>query len=132
MQTLSVLATYAAQNTTYPGRHYAKLNTTGDLHRIACAGIAKGRKYRNESRIRTQQESLVEKIYLPLSCADIRFAEWASKPIRQSGEGGIRTLGPVSRTQHFQCCTIGHSATSPNTTSNAVVTQNMSDDLSRG
>jgi hypothetical protein len=30
-----------------------------------------------------------------------------------SGEGGIRTLGPVSRTQHFQCCTIGRSATSP-------------------
>ena len=31
----------------------------------------------------------------------------------KNGEGGIRTLGPVSRTQHFQCCTIGHSATSP-------------------
>ena len=30
-----------------------------------------------------------------------------------SGEGGIRTRGPLSRTQHFQCCTIGHSATSP-------------------
>ncbi len=30
-----------------------------------------------------------------------------------SGEGGIRTPGPVTGTQHFQCCTIGHSATSP-------------------
>ncbi len=30
-----------------------------------------------------------------------------------SGERGIRTPGPVTRTQHFQCCTIGHSATSP-------------------
>ena len=30
-----------------------------------------------------------------------------------SGERGIRTPGPVSRTQHFQCCTIGHSAISP-------------------
>ena len=30
-----------------------------------------------------------------------------------SGEGGIRTRGPLSWTQHFQCCTINHSATSP-------------------
>jgi hypothetical protein len=30
-----------------------------------------------------------------------------------SGEGGIRTPGTVSGTQHFQCCTIGHSVTSP-------------------
>ena len=30
-----------------------------------------------------------------------------------NGERGIRTPGPVARTQHFQCCTIGHSATSP-------------------
>jgi hypothetical protein len=30
-----------------------------------------------------------------------------------SGEGGIRTRGTVTRTQHFQCCTIDHSATSP-------------------
>ena len=30
-----------------------------------------------------------------------------------SGEGGIRTPGPLSETQHFQCCTIGRSATSP-------------------
>ncbi len=31
----------------------------------------------------------------------------------ESGEGGIRTLGPISETQHFQCCTIGRSVTSP-------------------
>gem|GEM_PF-4919206 len=30
-----------------------------------------------------------------------------------NGERGIRTPGPVSRTQHFQCCTIGRSAISP-------------------
>jgi hypothetical protein len=30
-----------------------------------------------------------------------------------NGEGGIRTRGTVSRTQHFQCCTFGHSVTSP-------------------
>src|SRR5215203_7487354 len=30
-----------------------------------------------------------------------------------SGEGGIRTRGTVTRTQHFQCCTIDHSVTSP-------------------
>lgn len=30
-----------------------------------------------------------------------------------SGAGGIRTLGTVTRTQHFQCCTIDHSATAP-------------------
>ena len=34
-------------------------------------------------------------------------------PCPASGEGGIRTPGPVSRTQHFQCCTIGRSVTSP-------------------
>ncbi len=30
-----------------------------------------------------------------------------------SGAGGIRTLGTVTRTQHFQCCTIDHSVTAP-------------------
>jgi integrase len=30
-----------------------------------------------------------------------------------SGEGGIRTPGTVARTQHFQCCTIDRSVTSP-------------------
>ena len=30
-----------------------------------------------------------------------------------NGEGGIRTPGTVSSTQHFQCCTIGRSVTSP-------------------
>ena len=29
------------------------------------------------------------------------------------GEGGIRTPGTVARTQHFQCCTIDRSVTSP-------------------
>ena len=29
------------------------------------------------------------------------------------GEGGIRTLGTLTRTQHFQCCTFGRSVTSP-------------------
>jgi hypothetical protein len=29
------------------------------------------------------------------------------------GEGGIRTHGTVSRTQHFQCCQLSHSCTSP-------------------
>ncbi len=31
----------------------------------------------------------------------------------ESGEGGIRTPGAISDTQHFQCCTISRSATSP-------------------
>jgi hypothetical protein len=31
-----------------------------------------------------------------------------------SGEGGIRTRGGVTPTQHFQCCTFGRSVTSPN------------------
>src|SRR5436190_19239434 len=29
------------------------------------------------------------------------------------GEGGIRTHGTVSRSQHFQCCQFSHSCTSP-------------------
>src|SRR5215831_18259263 len=29
------------------------------------------------------------------------------------GEGGIRTHGTVSRTQHFQCCQLSRSCTSP-------------------
>ena len=33
--------------------------------------------------------------------------------LSESGEGGIRTPGEVTPTQHFQCCTIGRSATSP-------------------
>ena len=33
--------------------------------------------------------------------------------VTECGEGGIRTPGTVSGTQHFQCCTIGHSVTSP-------------------
>ena len=30
-----------------------------------------------------------------------------------NGEGGIRTRGELSPTQHFQCCTFGRSVTSP-------------------
>ncbi len=33
--------------------------------------------------------------------------------IVDNGEGEIRTRGTVARTQHFQCCTFGHSVTSP-------------------
>ncbi len=32
---------------------------------------------------------------------------------QKNGEGGIRTPGAISDTQHFQCCTISRSATSP-------------------
>jgi hypothetical protein len=32
---------------------------------------------------------------------------------KDGGEGGIRTHGTVSRTQHFQCCQLSHSCTSP-------------------
>ena len=34
-------------------------------------------------------------------------------PLRFCGEGGIRTLGTVTRTHDFQSCTFGHSVTSP-------------------
>src|SRR5262245_42770735 len=34
--------------------------------------------------------------------------------LQASGEGGIRTRGVVTPTQHFQCCTFGRSVTSPN------------------
>ena len=37
----------------------------------------------------------------------------ALTPLFKSGERGIRTPGTVSGTQQFQCCTIGHSVTSP-------------------
>lgn len=37
----------------------------------------------------------------------------AARSSSRSGEGGIRTRGEVAPTQHFQCCTIGHSVTSP-------------------
>ena len=33
--------------------------------------------------------------------------------ISNGGESGIRTHGRVSPTQHFQCCTLNHSAISP-------------------
>ncbi len=33
--------------------------------------------------------------------------------ISLGGEGGIRTHGTVSRTQHFQCCQLSRSCTSP-------------------
>lgn len=36
-----------------------------------------------------------------------------SSPSLPNGEGGIRTRGELSPTQHFQCCTFGHSVTSP-------------------
>jgi hypothetical protein len=39
-------------------------------------------------------------------CAYLRFA-------KTGGEGGIRTLGTVSRTHDFQSCTFDHSVTSP-------------------
>lgn len=37
----------------------------------------------------------------------------ASTRYKDSGEGGIRTRGGVTPTQHFQCCTFGRSVTSP-------------------
>ncbi len=36
--------------------------------------------------------------------------------MKKNGEGGIRTRGELSPTQHFQCCTFGRSVTSPNVT----------------
>ena|GEM_PF-6373071 len=42
-----------------------------------------------------------------------RQPQLATGVLSTSGEEGIRTLGEVSPTQHFQCCTIDHSATSP-------------------
>jgi hypothetical protein len=33
--------------------------------------------------------------------------------VLSNGEGGIRTRGELSPTQHFQCCAFGRSATSP-------------------
>jgi aryl-alcohol dehydrogenase-like predicted oxidoreductase len=33
----------------------------------------------------------------------------------RNGEGGIRTRGTLASTQHFQCCSFGHSDTSPGT-----------------
>ena len=38
---------------------------------------------------------------------------FAAARYERSGEGGIRTRGGVSPTQHFQCCTFGRSVTSP-------------------
>ena len=43
----------------------------------------------------------------------LRNEKTPGTPGFSNGEGGIRTPGTVSRTQHFQCCTIGRSATSP-------------------
>ena len=41
------------------------------------------------------------------------FGLFLDVKLKQSGERGIRTPGALSDTQHFQCCTIGHSAISP-------------------
>jgi hypothetical protein len=42
----------------------------------------------------------------------------SAKPLKKKtgGEGGIRTPGTLASTQHFQCCTFGHSVTSPRQT----------------
>ena len=71
---------------------------------------------------------------LPIADFDVRYATVLSlhsfgrpcgshrqaKAYRTSGnvsggEGGIRTHGTVSRSQHFQCCQFNHSCTSPRT-----------------
>lgn len=38
---------------------------------------------------------------------------WGETPPVKNGEGGIRTLDRVAPIQHFQCCALNHSATSP-------------------
>lgn len=45
---------------------------------------------------------------------DVCSTSWSKVGIiHKSGAGGIRTLGTVSRTQHFQCCLFNHSSTAP-------------------
>ena len=51
---------------------------------------------------------LRESLVLPTTLSNLLSCRSAA-----SGEGGIRTPGTISGTQHFQCCTIGRSATSP-------------------
>jgi hypothetical protein len=43
----------------------------------------------------------------------LKRLRFAARRAELNGEGGIRTRGGVSPTQHFQCCTIDHSVTSP-------------------
>lgn len=52
-------------------------------------------------------ESKMNRIYFMLATM------LTTTPSKGSGEGGIRTRGGVSPTQHFQCCTFGRSVTSP-------------------
>src|ERR1043165_2513240 len=45
--------------------------------------------------------------------AQIHHSSFCIHHSTAGGEGGIRTHGTVSRTQHFQCCQFSHSCTSP-------------------
>ena len=79
-------------------------------------------------RKRREVSRIVQGLALFFPCAPPRRKTWRKSflfatrtnakqnvitPCHQSGEGGIRTRGGVAPTQHFQCCTIGRSATSP-------------------
>jgi hypothetical protein len=75
------------------------------------AGFAASRLHGFRSLIR------LPSFRLAISDYKFRARENRKSPIanRQlpGGEGGIRTHGTVSRTQHFQCCQFSHSCTSP-------------------
>ena len=76
---------------------------------------------RNGGRIRAanvQERDRIGRVRMgtlrPKSVASPRHRLFSARNYRVgSGEGGIRTRGGVSPTQHFQCCTIDHSVTSP-------------------
>src|SRR5882724_3736975 len=67
-----------------------------------------------------------------------RFITSSSFRLRPSsfqtgGEGGIRTHGTVSRSQHFQCCQFNHSCTSPGGISDCEIrVSNLSESLLQG
>ena len=61
-------------------------------------------------KTRGQRSEVRDRTALGLCTANVRLV---ISDICPGGEGGIRTHGTVSRTQHFQCCQLSHSCTSP-------------------
>jgi len=98
-------------------KHYAQ-TTEDHFERASSGGAESGAKMAQnraqqvpaENRLEPQEgtEPDEEEVVYASSRESMRIG--ASS---QNGAGGIRTLGTVTRTQHFQCCTIDHSATAP-------------------
>ena len=79
----------------------------GNYYRDFCSRTGSSQLEADSTQYREEPERRGIEANIEGLCCDFRYL----RP--NGGEGGIRTLGTVTGTPHFECGTIDHSATSP-------------------